>query len=149
MNSETIAKAEQTLREFWAAMHAWETNALPQSDKVGTDKIEPVVRELQAIYERYLVPKDRKYGRLTFVDGKPRCGSIGFPPEYDPARETIVGHEVKNEKAIIFNTELVDHAVKTMKTPQRYQLVFAGDTFRIAKKEKFSSFKDKWVLLHL
>ncbi len=26
MDSETIAKAEQTLREFWAEMNAWETD---------------------------------------------------------------------------------------------------------------------------
>jgi len=149
MDSDAVAKAENTLREFWAEMYTWETEALPQSDKVGTDAVEPVARALQVICERFLVPKDRKYGRLFFVDGKPRCTNIGFPPEYNPQLETILGHEVKDKKTIVINTELANHLNKTLKTPQRYQLVLSGDVFRVSKKERFSAAKNKWVLLHL
>jgi hypothetical protein len=60
-----------------------------------------------------------------------------------------IGHEVKNKQTLVINTELTHHLYPTQKTPQRYQLVFAGGAFRIAKKENFSSFKGKWVLLHL
>jgi hypothetical protein len=130
-------------------MNRWETNAYPQAEKIGTPQIEPIAHELQAIYERFLVPKDRKLGRLCFANGKPRCAAIGFPPEYDPARETITGHEVKNEKTIIISTEIANHLNKDLKTPQRYQLVLKGDGFGIDKKEQFSAFKNKWVLLHM
>lgn len=148
MNAETIDKAAKTLREFWAEMNKWETAAYPHSDKVGTPKIEPIARRLQTIYERFLVPKDRKLGRLVFDRGKPRCAAIGFPPQYDPQRETIIGHEVKNEKTILIRTEIADHLNKDLKTPQRYQLVLADDVFRIDKKERFSAFKNKWMLVH-
>jgi hypothetical protein len=149
MNSEAIAEAEGVLREFWLAMHQWETNACPHADKIGTPQIEPIARELQVIYERFLVPKERKLGRLFFAEGKPRCASIGFPPEYDPQRETITGHEVKNETKIIIDTEMANHLNPGLKTPQRYQLVRSADGFRIDKKERFSALKKKWVLLHL
>jgi hypothetical protein len=149
MNRETIAEAEGVLREFWLAMNRWETNAYPHGDKIGTPQIEPIARELATLYERFLVPKERKLGRLSFVDGKPRCASIGFPPEYDPRRETILGHEVKNGKTLVINTEIAVHLNPDLKTPQRYQLVWSADGFRIDKKEQFSAFRKKWVLLHL
>jgi hypothetical protein len=130
-------------------MYAWETDAFQHRSWVGTDKIEPIARALQDIYGRFLVPKDRKLGRLQFRDGKPRCASIGFPPEYDPQRETIVGREAKNNKTIVIGTELADHLNPTFKTQQRYVLILSEDGFRISKKERFSTFKNKWELLHL
>jgi hypothetical protein len=98
-------------------MNKWETNAYPQAEKIGTPQIEPIARELQAIYERFLVPKDRKLGRLMLVNGKPTVANIGFPPEYDPNREIVLCHEVKNKKTIVINTELVVHVIPTLKTP--------------------------------
>jgi len=144
MDDETIAKAKSTLCEFWSEMNQWENNAHPHGDKIGTPQIEPIARELQTIYERFLVPKDRKLGRLFFEDGKPRCATIGFPPEYDPQRESIISHEVKNKKTIIINTEIANHLNKNLKTPQRYQLVLSDEGFRISKKERFSAFHNKW-----
>ena len=149
MDRETIARAESTLREFWTEVNKWENNAYPHGDEIGTPQIEPIARELQMIYERFLVPKDRKLGRLFFDNGKPRCATIGFPPEYDPQRETIIGHEVKNRKTILIATEIANHLNKDLKTPQRYRLVLSDDGFRIDKKEMFSVFKKKWVLLHM
>lgn len=149
MESETVARAVDTLRKFWAEMHTWETDAFSHRDWIDTNKIEPIAQALQRIYERFLVPKDRKLGRLMLVNGKPNVANIGFPPEYDPARETITGHEVKNEKTIIITTEIANHLNKDLKTPQRYQLALKDDGFRIDKKEQFSAFKNKWVLLHM
>jgi hypothetical protein len=149
MNNETIAQAQSTLKSFWAEMNTWETDAFQHRSWMGTDKIEPIARALQGIYERYLVPKDRKLGRLQFRDGKPQCADIGFPPEYDPRRETIVGREPKNSKTIVISTELANHLNPAQKTQQRYQLVVSESGFRIAKKERFSTLKNKWQLLHL
>lgn len=149
MDEATIAQAEDTLRRFWTEMNRWETDAFPNRSWIGTDKIEPIARALQDIYERFLVPKDRKLGRLQFRDGKPMCTNIGFPPEYDPQREVIVGHEAKNNKTIVISTELANHLNPSQKTPQRYQLVLTEDGFRVAKKERFSILKNKWELLHM
>jgi hypothetical protein len=149
MDSGVIARAEETLRKFWAEMNSWEIDAFQHREWIDSPKIEPIARALQDIYERFLVPKDRKLGRLQFRDGKPRCANIGFPPEYDPAREAIVGHEVKNKKTLRIDTELASHLDPALKTAQRYQLVLSGDDFRISTKERFSVYKNRWELLHM
>lgn len=147
MDDDTVEQARVLWRSFATEMKAWETQAFAARETIGTDRELPIAEALFGICERFLTAKDRKFGRLFFRDGRPRCSSVGCPPEYDPERELIVGHEVKNRKTVVLTTEIVEPG--GVKTQQRYQLVLDGVSFRIAKKEKLSAHKGKWVVLHM
>ena len=47
------------------------------------------------IYDRWLVKKDRKLGRLVTLGGELTVANVGFPPEYDPEFETVVAREAR------------------------------------------------------
>ena len=62
-------------------------------------------------------------------NGKTRCANVGFPPEYDPRYETIVSHEVINEKTVVFHTELQDRLNPAVKTRLKYKIVLVEGEF--------------------
>ena len=77
------------LLAFFTAMNAWEKECWQrrkEPDIVGRQT--QAREEMEAIFEAYCTPKERKYGRL---------GSFSNPPEYDPVAETILSvTEAKN-----------------------------------------------------
>ncbi len=149
MVNHDIKKAKEVLESFMTEMNLWEIKAFPMRYQITSDEGYPIVHELQQIYNRWLVKKERKFGRLIQLNGKLRCANVGFPPEYDPEYEKIVSHEIINDKKIVFHTELQDQSISTLKTQLKYTILFINGEYKIDKKEEYSLVKEKWILLHM
>lgn len=70
----------KVLQNFWQEMFAWETecNSYVDNDQDPPDEV--YYGKLTAIYNQFVVSKERKMGRLTHQ-------SILFPPEFDPKKK--------------------------------------------------------------
>ncbi len=69
--------------------------------------------------------------------------SCGEPPEYSPDEEILSG-ELNKNKAIFVNQQYTE-----AKSKFRYTLNFKDGEWRIDKKERLSSFEDKWIKYNL
>jgi hypothetical protein len=86
MTTGQTPEPADVVREFIAAMHAWENEAHTLNSAArGTDdptrSWPEINRRLDEIYRRYCTTRDRPYGRN---------GSYSVPPEYDPHAEHVV-----------------------------------------------------------
>ncbi|QWP76166.1 hypothetical protein J5226_21665 [Lysobacter sp. K5869] len=126
--------------DFAAAMNAWEVEAyaLSRPENGGLEPhLERIRTGLNAIYARFLTAKERKTGRLAGPD-------VGFPPEYDPANESVVGAEDLGRKCML-ETLWTHPTMRHYTQRRRYTLMFAHDRWWIDKKETFSAVKGKWT----
>lgn len=140
MDDRRRQDAQALFGEFAAAMHAWEVeaHALSQPENGGLEPhLERIRAGLTAIYARFLTAKERKTGRLAGPD-------VGFPPEYDPANERVVGSEEIGRKCVL-ETLWTHPALPHCTQRRRYTLAFAHERWWIDKKETFSAAKGKWV----
>lgn len=139
MSADT-ERASAILLEFMAAMKEWENKFAPLYKQdgalvhAGQAKI-----ELQAICEKYLTKRERKYGRMAGP-------SVGWPPEFDPDAEKIVATQSADDRKVIFET-LWTHptAVPTYTTQHRFTMVCKHGEWRLDRKEEYSSHQGKWT----
>ena len=107
-----MTETEQTLRQhftaFLQAMYDWETEA----NRVDEEEVEKKKTlfwedfckqqtELRIpIYKEYITERERKYGGAQYT-----CH--GFPPNYDPSKESITEVQITGKKASIFYLQRV------------------------------------------
>ena len=138
MSAETEASA--VLLEFMSAMKEWENKFAPLYKRDGAHiHADQAKIELQAIYEKYLTKRERKYGRMAGP-------SVGWPPEFDPDAEKIVATRSADGRKVIFETVWTHPtAVPTYTTQHRFTMVCKHGAWRLDRKEQFSSHKGKWT----
>lgn len=140
MSDKDFNDAQSTLLDFFRKMNTWEKDAffLYKQENGGIDKnSEKTLSGLVNLYNEFLTKRDRKTGRIASLHASEY-------PEYDVDLEQVIGYEFGRGK-IIINTEKTDANIKDYKTSYRYALVKEGDRYLIDKKEKFSSYNEKWV----
>lgn len=132
-----LSKAEEVLKEFIIQMNKWELKYYPLFRNEGMTVHKDAARKyLDDIYENSLTKKERKQGRQISL-------SCGEPPEYSPDEE-ILSREVNKNKAIFVTQQYTE-----AKSKFRYTLNIKDGEWRIDKKERFSSFEDKWTKYNL
>ena len=72
------------------------------------------------IYKEYITERERKYGGAQYT-------SHGFPPDYDPSKETITEVQIMGKKASIFTDR-----------------VYAGMNYK--REYKYKLIEDRWLL---
>ena len=121
-----MTETEQTLRQrftaFLQAMYNWETEA----NRVDEEEVEKKKTfswedfcdkqtELRTpIYKEYVTNRERKYGG-------PEYTNHGFPPNYDPSKESITEVQISSKKAFIFTDRV--YAGMNYKREYTYKLV--------------------------
>ncbi|MDO4880635.1 MAG: NTF2 fold immunity protein [Capnocytophaga sp.] len=121
-----MTETEQTLRqrftEFQQAMYDWETEAYRINEEEVREKETLTPREFFdrqtkiriPIYQEYITDRERKYGGA-------QCRSVGFPPKFDPTKETITDIQITSKKASIFTDRV--YAGMNYKREYKYKLV--------------------------
>ncbi|MDO5106299.1 NTF2 fold immunity protein [Capnocytophaga sp.] len=124
---------------FMRKMNAWEVAADTElgdnfelfDDADWQEKQTQIVRE---IFEEHLTQKERKYGMLS-------AGiSVGFPPKYDPEKETITSIEVKGNSAVL--TTQKNYA--GIERERIYKLKKVNERWKIDTAKEKSKYDDKW-----
>ncbi|MBN3230256.1 NTF2 fold immunity protein [Pectobacterium brasiliense] len=134
---DELSKAEAVLKEFILQMNRWELKYYPlfRSEGMSVHK-DTAKKDLDDIYGLFCTKKERKQGRQVSL-------SCGEPPEYSPDEEILSG-ELNKNKAIFLNQQYTE-----AKSKFRYTLNFKDGEWRIDKKERLSSFEDKWIKYNL
>lgn len=90
-------------------------------------------KELDAIFAKFCIPRERKYGRQVALD----CGD---PPEYSPDEEVLKTEKLKGNKVVIYTQQ------KTQVEDQfRYTLHHQKAGWRVDRKEVYDEFAKKWL----
>jgi len=95
MTAETD-NASAVLLEFMSEMKGWENKfaTLYKRENGGPEAHASQAKiELEQIYDKYLTKRDRKHGRMA-------SASTGWPPEFDPDAEELVGTELINGRRL-------------------------------------------------
>ena len=133
--------ASTVLLAFMKAMKEWETRfaTLYKRENGGPEAhAEQAKIELQPIYQKYVTEQDRK----LWIMANP---SASYPTEFAPGAEKIVGSELSNTKKVVLETQWTHPNVPVMTEKNRYTIVKKEDQWRLNKKERFDSIKNKWV----
>ncbi|QQA76659.1 NTF2 fold immunity protein [Pectobacterium parmentieri] len=134
---DELSKAEAVLKEFIIQMNRWELKYYPLFRNEGmTVHKDTAKKYLDDIYDLFCTKKERKQGRPVSL-------SCGEPPEYSPDEE-ILSSELNKNKAVFVTQQYTE-----AKSKFRYTLNIKEGEWRIDKKERFSSFEDKWIKYNL
>ncbi|AFI88288.1 hypothetical protein EXT68_22615 [Pectobacterium parmentieri] len=134
---DELSKAEAVLKEFIIQMNRWELKYYPLFRNEGmTVHKDTAKKYLDDIYDLFCTKKERKQGRQVSL-------SCGEPPEYSPDEE-ILSSELNKNKAIFVTQQYTE-----AKNKFRYTINIKEGEWRIDKKERFSSFEDKWIKYNL
>jgi hypothetical protein len=139
--TEDSNQAVEALLGFMKAMKEWETKfaTLYKRENGGPEAHADQAKvELQPIYQKYVTEKDRKSGIMSNP-------SAGYPTEFDPDAEKIIGSELSSTKKVVLETQWTHPNVPVMTEKNRYTLVKKEDQWRLNKKERFDNIKNKWV----
>jgi len=134
--SQDIEQGKFVLLNFIKEMNDWELKYYKLYSEDMSKYTNMALDDLTKIYSKWITQRERKYGRLS---GAP---SVGTPPEYDPITESIESIENIGKNKIIINTiskQIGDYTIN-----YRYTLKCSNDEWRIDKKERYSSYKNKW-----
>lgn len=128
----------KVLQNFWQEMFAWETecNAYVDNDQDPPDEV--YYGKLTAIYNQFVVSKERKMGRLTHQ-------SILFPPEFDPEKEEIQSIEINKNSASV--TTQGTHA--NLEKTRIYKLKKIADNWLIDSVKELDTYDQKWFFINL
>lgn len=136
MNAEKILN--ERLMAFIREMHAWEVNAENEIEQDDTLFDNPAWQEKQnairqKIYQEYITQRERKYGGVEHF-------SVGFPPKYDPKKETITNILIDNKKASVFT----DKSYAGLPYEVEYKFKIVGEKWLIDVIKKRLKGKEKW-----
>lgn len=128
-----IEDAQATLNNFIHAMSGWELFYYHEVREKGMTSIrEQMKKDLDEIFSNFCTLKERKQGRQVSLN----CSD---PPTYSPDEE-ILHNELLRNKAIFVTQQHTGFEEK-----YRYTLNFKSNEWRIDKKERFSSYENKWL----
>lgn len=132
-----LSEAERVLEEFITGMNKWELKyySLFKIDGIFAHK-DVAKKELDDIFNSFCTEKERKQGRQVSL-------SCGEPPEYSPDEE-VLDKEISKGRAIFVTQQFTE-----AKSKFRYTLKSKEDNWYIDKKERFSSYENKWVKYNL
>lgn len=136
MNTEQILT--ERLTAFFREMNAWEVAAHQETksdfnlfdDKNWKEKQTAIRTQ---IYQEYITQKERKYGGAELR-------SLGFPPAYDPEKETITHILVEGKKASVFT----DRNYATLSYEREYKFKFVGEKWLVDVIKQRLKSKEKW-----
>ena len=134
-----MTNAESVLLEFMTAMKLWEEKYYQLYREANGVLLhaDTARREPGEIYGRYLTVKERSDGRIAGPD-------VGFPPEFDPAREQIVAINAATAHTTVIETVWTHPTVPDSRLKNRYILVEANGNFLLDRKERFRAFSQQW-----
>ncbi|OYT71429.1 MAG: hypothetical protein CFK52_08000 [Chloracidobacterium sp. CP2_5A] len=112
------------VRDFIAAMHAWELSAAAAMDEAkragenGFLEKYGIQAGQDAVFAQFCTPKARPYGRR---------GSFSRPPEYQPDQETILGVAIESSRRAVVETQ----RNTGFQSRRRYVLLRQGGRWRL------------------
>lgn len=129
----TITDAQTILNAFIRDMNKWEVFYYRKIREEGIISVREIMKkELDEIFLKYCTFKDRKQGRQVSLN----CSE---PPGYSPD-DDILSMELFKNKAIF-----IIQQSEGFKEKYRYTLNFKNKEWRVDKKERFSSYENKWL----
>lgn len=131
-------KIREVIQNFWTEMFSWESLCNEYVDKDQDPPDEVYYGKLTAIYDQYVVQKERKMGLL-------QNKTILFPPTFDPEKEVITSVEITKNSATA--TSKGTHANRDIL--RTYKLKKVANNWRIDTVKEFFSYYEKWQNLYL
>ena len=139
--SEDTEKASAVLLELMSMMKEWENKfaALYRRENGGPEVHASQAKvELQPIYQKYVTERDRNLGKMAGA-------SAGYPPEFDPDAEKIVFAESVSRRKVVIKTLWTHPRAPSNTRKHRYTMVSKDGSWRLDRKEIYSSSQGKWV----
>lgn len=126
------------LESFFKEMYIWEDTENKNID-LGIDTPDDILKQnLKKIYDKYVVKKNRKMGRLE-------CMSIIDPPTFNPSTENIVQVEIDGKQATVLTNQQRGERIKQRK----YKMKNIDDIWKIDSVKEYYEHDEKWYVIHL
>ncbi len=137
----------QLLLDFIKAMNIWEVDAAKilkfpfSTEEEYTKAQEKARKELRIVFSTYCTEKEmkKKYGRIQSLSYGRKL------PEYSLETQTITKTEKINKNKYVVYTKYSD----TTSFDFRYTIIYKKASWKLDKKERFSVYKNDWVMENL
>ena len=129
---------ETVLNSFLMEMYKWEDNANKHID-AGTDIPDEILKQtLKEIYDKYLIDKPRKMGKLE-------CMTVNYPSTFNPNNEKIIEIEEKGS-SITVKSDVLYAGIEAQRL---YKFKKQAGLWKLDNVKEFDSYDEKWHSIHI